>query len=182
MPNHLWSQEAYLVASRFAAEAHAGQLVPGTSLPYLLHLTQVTMEVIAALRVEAGHDEDLAVQCALLHDVLEDTPVTYDQLAKRFGVVVAAGVAALTKADHLPKTEAMSDSLRRIQTQPSAVWLVKLADRITNLQPPPADWNVTKIAAYRAEAETILAALGTASPYLAARLAAKIAGYHTNYD
>ncbi|MFV9506405.1 MAG: HD domain-containing protein [Oscillochloridaceae bacterium umkhey_bin13] len=177
MTESIWSQDRYLAASRFAAEAHGAQLVPGTQLPYLLHVAQVTMEVIAALRLEAGHNEDLAVQCALLHDVLEDTPISYEQLAAQFGPAVAAGVAALTKANTMPKAAAMADSLARIQAQPQAVWLVKLADRITNLQPPPAHWDAAKIVAYRNEAQTILEALGAASPYLAARLAAKIAAY-----
>ncbi len=50
----VWTPEGYLEALRFAAEAHAGQTVPGTNLPYLLHVTSVAMEVIAALRTEAG--------------------------------------------------------------------------------------------------------------------------------
>jgi GTP diphosphokinase / guanosine-3',5'-bis(diphosphate) 3'-diphosphatase len=71
----------------------------------------------------------------------------------------------------------MADSLRRIKLQPREVWLVKLADRIVNLQPPPEHWQADKIAAYRAEARVILAALGEASPLLAARLAEKIEAY-----
>lgn len=172
-----WSQERYLTASRFAAEAHGSQVVPGSQLPYLLHIAQVTMEVIAALRIETGHDEDLAVQCALLHDTLEDTSVSHAQLEAHFGPAVAAGVAALSKDPALPKTAAMTDSLKRIQAQPREVWMVKLADRITNLQTPPAHWDAAKIAAYRNEAHTILAALGPASPFLATRLAAKLAAY-----
>lgn len=74
----------------------------------------------------------------------------------------------------------MADSLRRIQAEPREVWMVKLADRISNLQPPPAHWTPAKIAAYRVEALAIADTLGAASPHLHARLRAKIADYpHT---
>ena len=72
-----WSQASYLKAYRFAAEAHKGQLFPGTDLPYLMHISFVSMEIIAGLGAEKNHDGDLAIQCALLHDVIEDTDVTF---------------------------------------------------------------------------------------------------------
>lgn len=172
-----WSQDAYLEAYRFAAEAHLGQRYPGTEISYLMHLSFVSMEVLAALAVEDHDDGDLALRCALLHDTVEDTERTREQLAERFGEAVAAGVSALTKDETLPKTERMADSLRRIREQPREVWLVKLADRISNLAPPPAHWDAAKIAAYREEAREILAALGEASPFLGARLSARIDAY-----
>src|SRR5262245_42710648 len=114
----IWTPDGYLAALRFAAEAHAGQTVPGTQLPYLLHVTSVAMEVIGAVRLEAERDEELAVQCALLHDVVEDTPTTLEQVRAAFGPSVAAGVAALSKDAALPKGEQLEDSLRRIREQP----------------------------------------------------------------
>jgi len=57
------------------------------------------------------------------------------------------------------------------------VWMVKMADRIANLQPPPAHWTRDKIAAYRDEAAQIHAALRQASPLLAQRLLDKITTY-----
>jgi guanosine-3',5'-bis(diphosphate) 3'-pyrophosphohydrolase len=71
----------------------------------------------------------------------------------------------------------MADSLARIRAQPREVWLVKLADRIVNLGPPPTDWSTDKRRAYQAEARGILTALAEASPYLADRLNARIAAY-----
>lgn len=173
----MWSQDRYTAAASFAAEAHLGQTVPTGELPYLLHVTLVAMEVAAALRAEPGHAEDLAMCCALLHDTLEDTPVTHERLAAAFGRAVADGVLALSKDEGLPDDEQIPDSLRRIRQQPREVWLVKLADRIVNLQPPPKHWRPEKVAAYRAQSRDILAALGGASPLLAARLAEKIEAY-----
>jgi (p)ppGpp synthase/HD superfamily hydrolase len=172
-----WSQESYIKALLFAANAHNRQKVPGTELPYLTHLTMVSMEVTAALAVEDGLDGNLAIQCALLHDVLEDTDVAYDALKEIFGESVAKGVLALTKNDNLPKHEKMADSLTRIQQQPREVWMVKLADRISNLQPPPKHWTVEKMQSYQQEACQIYEALHTASPFLAIRLQQKIEGY-----
>jgi (p)ppGpp synthase/HD superfamily hydrolase len=158
-------------AIRFAAEAHAGQKVPGTELPYLLHLSQVASEVSAA-----GGSE-LSILCAWLHDTLEDTGTSYEMVAAAFGTAVADGVQALTKNNALPQEARMADSLERIHLQPPDVACVKLADRITNLQRPPAYWSAEKIDAYRAEAGQILAALGDACPTLADRLQTKIDAY-----
>lgn len=175
----IWSPEAYLAAWRFAQRAHLGQTVPGTEISYLAHIGAVAMEITAALaRRDDVADPDLAVQCALLHDVVEDTEVELAELAARFGDRVAAGVAALTKDPGSgDKAAQMTDSLARIRQQPPEIWMVKLADRITNLAPPPAHWSTDKIERYRREAEAILAALGQACPVLGPRLAQKIAAY-----
>ncbi|MFZ1753511.1 MAG: HD domain-containing protein [Caldilineaceae bacterium] len=175
----MWSPDGYLAAWRYAGEMHADQKVPGTELPYIAHVGAVAMEVLSALAQGSRVDNpDLAVQAALLHDVIEDTPATYADVSARFGAAVADGVLALTKDKTLPsKAQQMADSLARIRQQPQEVWMVKLADRITNLQPPPAHWDAAKIAAYRDEAMTILDALGEADGWLAERLRGKIKGY-----
>ncbi len=175
-----WNQELYIKACRFAAQAHQGQLVPGSDLPYLMHLNLVSMEILAVLSTEAGHDGDLAVQCALLHDTIEDTTTTYAQIADIFGISVADGVAALSKNPVIEKSLQLADSLRRIEQQPIEIWMVKLADRITNLQPPPIHWTVEKIGRYREEAIEIHIHLQSASPFLAARLALKIQNYQVS--
>lgn len=177
-----WSQECYIKALLFAGNAHNGQKVPGTELPYLAHLTMVSMEVMAALATEDGLDGNLAIQCALLHDVLEDTPVALEEFIETFGEKVANGVQALTKNDNLPKEQKMADSLTRIRQQPREVWMVKLADRITNLQPPPKHWTVEKMQSYQQEARQIYDALHTGSPFLANRLQQKIEDYTRYYQ
>lgn len=172
-----WRQDSYTKAYRFAAEAHQGQLFPGTDLPYIMHVSFVSMEVIAALAIEKDREGDLAVQCALLHDVLEDTKVTYTQVQAAFGTEVARGVLALTKDKTLSKADSMCDSLARIKQQPYEVWMVKLGDRIANLAAPPHYWQKEKIAFYRKEAIEIHTALHEASPYLGRRLWQRIEAY-----
>ncbi len=172
-----WSQENYIKALKKAALAHQGQKVPGTKISYIQHLSFVSMEVIAALNIESERDGDLAITCSILHDTIEDTDTTFEQIKSEFGEEVANGVLALTKDSSLEKSLQMSDSLRRIKEQPQEIWMVKLADRISNLQPPPQHWNQDKIIKYREEAIIIYEALKDASSYLASRLAGKIENY-----
>jgi (p)ppGpp synthase/HD superfamily hydrolase len=172
-----WSQEIYIKALHKASQAHQGQKIPGSEISYIQHLSFVSMEVIAALNIESFHDGNLAIQCAILHDTIEDTNLTFEQIKIEFGAAVANGVLALTKNSDLEKSLQMPDSLKRIKQQPPEIWMVKLADRITNLQAPPNHWQKNKIIRYRAEAIEIHENLKDASPFLAARLAIKIQDY-----
>lgn len=177
MTSRSWSPELYRAALVFAAEAHGGQKVPGSERPYVTHPVEVAAELCAAMLVDPVSDPDLAVQCALLHDTVEDTSVRVEDLSSRFGVAVARGVAALSKDPTLPKHARMGDSLRRIRDEPREVWMVKLADRIVNLSDPPSYWTDEKIDGYRVEAVEIADALGAASAVLEARIRAKILAY-----
>jgi (p)ppGpp synthase/HD superfamily hydrolase len=168
--------ETYLRALEFAARAHADQKTP-MGLPYIVHVSCVCMELFRAFRAEPDLDEDLAVTCALLHDVLEDTKVPPGELRQEFGPQVLAGIQALTRNPDLPKDARMEDSLKRILQQPREIAMVKLADRISNLGPPPAIWTAYKIREYRKEAQQILDALRGASVSLAQRLEERLATY-----
>ena len=177
-----WSPDAFAKAWHFASLHHAGQTYAGPeegqSFDYLTHVGSVVVELIWALPTAPNTDGNLALQCAVLHDVIEDTDATYDLVAESFGKAVADGVMALSKNPALPtKAGQMADSLRRIRQQPQEVWMVKMADRITNLDPPPYHWDDTKIKAYRREAIAIHDALHTANAALANRLREKIKQY-----
>lgn len=177
-----WSQDIYVNAWDFATRAHAGQTYggprDGERLPYINHIGAVAMEVAWAVAVSSGHDSNLAVQCALLHDTIEDTDCTYQDISAEFGTRVADGVLALSKDPALAtKAEQMHDSLDRIRQQPAEIWMVKMADRITNLSEPPHYWTDGKKRAYQAEATLIHDALRSAHQGLADRLAQKISDY-----
>jgi protein-tyrosine phosphatase len=173
----VFSRDLYMRAWRFAATRHNAQKMSGSELPYVTHVGAVAMEVLATIAIEDFENPDLAVACALLHDTVEDTATTSDEIAAAFGAAVAEGVLALSKDKAIPKDGQMADSLRRIQKQPREVWLVKLADRAVNMEPAPASWSVKKRRAYHGQASVILEQLGSASPSLAARLREKIARY-----
>ncbi len=176
----MFSPDRYVEAMRFAAAKHNAQKEPGHELPYLVHVVSVAAEVIAALAHTTVADPDLAVTCALLHDTVEDTGTSIEEIRERFGDAVAAGVAALTKNEQLPKAEQMGDSLRRIREQRPEIAIVKLGDRITNMSAPPHYWTQEKCTAYRAEAGLIADTLGGASPALEARLRSKMEAYKTH--
>lgn len=179
--NNMAIQTLYQQAIKFAAEHHGEQKVSGSNIPYVVHLSNVCMEILVAAGQTAGLNPELALQIALLHDVLEDTGTTETQLAEQFGAAVASGVKALTKNSALPQPERMCDSLQRIQQQPKEVWAVKLADRITNLQPPPAHWTKSKIRQYHEEAQIIYDELKDGNIYLANRLKEAIEKYKQYY-
>ncbi len=137
------------------------------------------MEVLTAFTKESAFaiDMDLCMQAALLHDTLEDTAVTFEQLTEVFGSKVAIVVMALTKNADLPKSERMPDSLDRVVKVGKEAAMVKMADRIVNLQPPPKHWSKEKRIAYKKEAQLILNKLGTFHKYLSDRLKQKIKDY-----
>lgn len=176
----MWNQDLFKRALDFAAKAHGDQKVPGNGFPYVVHLAKVTTEVLHACTADRSLDADLALACAVLHDSLEDAGVTVEALELQFGAKVARGVSALTKNAALPKAEQMADSLRRIRLEPREVWLVKLGDRITNLEPPPPGWSKEKRQKYLAEAGEIHAALKDAHAGLAARLEQKMREYQAH--
>ncbi|MFD1292394.1 HD domain-containing protein [Lutibacter holmesii] len=171
-------QDKYQKAIEFAGEKHKNQKMPGTNSNYLLHISNVAMEVLIAYNEKQDFDIYLAIQLAILHDTIEDTDTELDELKKKFGEKVAIGVSALTKNENLPsKLEQMKDSLKRINKLTKEVAIVKLADRITNLQEPPYYWTNEKKTSYCKEAEIINQTLENKNNYLNQRLQTKIIDY-----
>ncbi|XPV69727.1 MAG: HD domain-containing protein [Halarcobacter sp.] len=174
----MFSQDKYLKALNFAALAHGEQKTP-YGLPYLAHITLVAMEVIHAC--EEGNIElekaNKAISIALLHDTIEDTSITYDDIFNEFGLEIAEGVEALTKDKNLPKKQQIADSVNRLLSQPYEVQMVKLADRISNMQKPPQSWDNQKILNYQKDAKFILSCLKNSNMYLSKRLEEKISNY-----
>lgn len=136
-------------AYHFAAVRHMGQKRKGKAgEPYINHLTEVADLVATAT---AGEDADLVV-AAVLHDVIEDTPVTPAELEREFGARIAGLVAEVTDDKTLPKHER-----KRLQIAhaPHLSWgakVIKLADKTANLhslkKSPPADWPPRRVEEY----------------------------------
>lgn len=169
-------QTIYQKTIAFAAQKHGSQKMPD-GLPYIVHLSNVAMEVFMAHKEEPNFNIELAIQLALLHDVLEDTLLSFKELEDVFDGVVARGVLALTKNTSLDKKDQMQDSLTRIAEQDKEVAIVKLCDRITNLQKPPVKWDKEKIKKYHLQAVTIAQALDGKNAYLDKRILDKITAY-----
>ena len=173
------TQSLYQKAIKFAAAKHAAQnqTIPGTNLPYVVHLSNVAMEILIASFHSENFNLDFAIQVALLHDTIEDTSTTFGDLDTEFGLDIANAVFALTKNTDLPGEVQMQDCIRKIKLLQPEVWAVKLADRITNLQPPPPHWNNERKIRYRDEAGFILSELRDGDEYLTKRLEEKIEEY-----
>lgn len=170
-------QTLYQKAIKFAGEKHENQKVPGSQSSYLVHLSNVAMEIMIAAQHTDNFDEGFALQVALLHDVLEDTTTTFDELKAAFGHKIADAILALSKDEVLEAEARIPDSLERIKLQPKEVWAVKLADRITNMQEPPAHWDKNKRMTYLKMAGIILFELKGGNAYLENRLEEKIIDY-----
>jgi len=171
------SQKIFKEALLTAAVKHHGQKLPGTKLPYIVHIANVALEVMVAGNQTPGFKIEFALTLALLHDTIEDTGTVYLEVKEKFGKKVADGVLALTKFSNLQKAEQIEDCLRRIKQLDTEVWAVKMADRITNLEAPPLKWHKQKRKQYLELSERILVELGEANPYLAKRLDEAIQNY-----
>lgn len=112
-----------------AARAHRDQWRKDGATPYVSHPVRVALTV--ALRF--GVADEAVIAAALLHDVIEDTTIDYDDLAARFGTQVADLVAAVSKDPRVPEPER---ERRYDQQLADASWqarLIKLADVYDNL-------------------------------------------------
>lgn len=117
-------------ALAFAAKKHAGHKRKNGDA-YIIHPIRVSQEVFTELQKVV----------ALLHDTLEDTNTTYEELKEHFGVEVAHTVLVLTKEKDEPYTE----YIQRVKTNPDAV-AVKIADISDNLNDSPTDKAIRKSA------------------------------------
>jgi len=178
----LFDVDQYKKILAFALAAHGKQKTP-TGLPYSYHIVSVSMEVINSLPMLglSYREANIAITCALLHDIKEDTKALLNfNLDITDSFVIFDGVDALTKNTNLPtKQEQMIDSLNRLLTQDNCIQLVKLCDRITNLDPAPAQWSKQKIIDYKNEAILIHETLKNSNEYLADKLLNKIENYLT---
>lgn len=109
----------------FAEQAHQGQQYG--LYPYIYHPKQV-----AEIAEEIGFDEDTIVAC-ILHDVIEDTPISYNDVKKEFGEDVAEIVYAVTDELGRNRKERHDKTYPKIKANPKAI-ATKLCDRIANVR------------------------------------------------
>ena len=120
-------------AFTFAYAEHQGQLRKSGE-PYIIHPLAVA-DIVADL----GLDVD-SVIAALLHDCIEDTPATHEDIAKKFGPTVAdlvEGVTKLTRMQYVSKEEEQMENLRKMLMAMShdiRVILIKICDRLHNMR------------------------------------------------
>jgi guanosine-3',5'-bis(diphosphate) 3'-pyrophosphohydrolase len=134
-----------LRAAAFAARKHRDQRrKDAEASPYINHPLE-----LARVLAEVGGVTDAATLCAaLLHDTIEDTATTAEELMREFGPEIAAIVAEVTDNKTLPKAERKRQQIEHAATISDAAKRVKLADKICNLtdvaSAPPADWSLER--------------------------------------
>lgn len=162
-----WARFARALA--FARERHQGQLRKDGRTPFIDHVVRVAVLV-------QGETTSMDVICAaLLHDTIEDTATSRDDLEAEFGAAVADLVVELTEDKRLPRVERKREAEERAPSLSAAAKLVKLADVLDNLYSlPSASHSITRRRAQLARAERIIAPLAGAAPELARRALAQI--------
>jgi guanosine-3',5'-bis(diphosphate) 3'-pyrophosphohydrolase len=134
-----------LQAARFAAEKHAGQLRKGAhSEPYINHPLEVANLIASVGKIE---DSDI-LMAALLHDTVEDTETTADELKERFGTMACRYVLEVTDDKSLPKARRKELQIEHAPHLSPGAQTVKLADKISNirdvLENPAVDWDLDR--------------------------------------
>jgi len=120
-------------AFELAERAHEGQKRKSGE-PYVTHPVSVA-QIVAEQRLDSE-----SIIAALLHDVIEDTPVTYDEVAKQFSPTVAdlvEGVSKLTRIQYASKEDEQMENLRKMliaMSKDIRVILVKISDRLHNMR------------------------------------------------
>ena len=132
-------------AYHFAAVKHVSQRRKGQAAePYMNHLTEVAELVATAT---GGADIDVVI-AAVLHDTVEDTETSFDELATAFGKRVSNLVAEVTDDKSLPKAERKLLQIEHAAHASNEAKVIKLADKTANLRAlassPPADWTTER--------------------------------------
>jgi len=155
-------------AANFAAVRHQYLRRSGyPSLPYINHLLKVTQTLI---RVIYEADPDTLV-AALLHDIIEDTPTTHQELSQKFGHTVADIVAELTDDMSLPYSERKRLQVEGVQHLSVPAQKIRIADKgcnINDILNYPIKWSAKRKQMYVTFAEQVVDPLRGRYPQLEA--------------
>ena len=131
--NHNLDTKRLYAAFQYADSAHSGQLRKDGS-PYITHPLAVA-EIVSELELDTD-----SIIAALLHDCIEDTGATHEDIAKLFGAPVAdlvEGVTKLTRVQYTSKEEEQMENLRKMlmaMAKDIRVILIKICDRLHNMR------------------------------------------------
>ncbi len=168
-PTSAAPMQRILDAAMFAAQKHSAQKRKGAAAePYVNHVIEVAQLV-------AGSSDQLdanLVMAALLHDTIEDTNTTREELEREFGSDVTALVVEMTDDKSLPKDVRKELQIQNAPHKSVRGQVIKLADKISNLRSllasPPANWNDERKRQYFAWARRVVEALSAPNPILKA--------------
>lgn len=135
----------FVKALVFASRKHSQQRRNDEEAsPHINH----PIALVSILAVEAGIHEPDVLCAALLHDTIEDTETSVEELVETFGGHVASLVQEMTDDKQLPKAERKLLQIEHAAHLSAKARLVKLADKIANLRDvadnPPVDWPLAR--------------------------------------
>ncbi len=123
-------------AAVFAAKAHEGMIRKGSRIPYIYH----PMEV--ALIVAQMTDDPEVIAAAYLHDVLEDTKVTPEELEQQFGSRVLSFVQAESEDKTRTWRERKASTIAHLKQASREIKMVALGDKLSNMRSTARDYMV----------------------------------------
>ena len=147
-----------LRAASFAADKHSSQRRKNTDAsPYINH----PLAVAAVLASEGGVTDVELLAAALLHDTVEDTDTSSEELARCFGPAIAGLVAEVTDDKTLPKSRRKQLQVEHAPDKSPAAKQLKIADKICNIRDldmtSPAGWDLERKVQYVDWAERVVA-------------------------
>jgi guanosine-3',5'-bis(diphosphate) 3'-pyrophosphohydrolase len=156
-----------LAAAAFAADKHRDQRRKGEDAsPYINH----PIAVANVLANEAGITDPVTLAAALLHDTIEDTKTTAEELNAAFGPEITGVVVEVTDDKNLEKAERKRLQIEHAGSLSRRAQLVKLADKICNVRDmsrsPPVDWSHERRVEYFVWAKKVVDQMRGASPTL----------------
>ena len=146
-----------LKAAQFAAEKHRDQRRKDKNAsPYIIHPISVAL----AITQIGGVDDPETLAAALLHDTLEDTETTPEELEAEFGKKVCEYVLDVSDDKTLPKDERKRRQIEHAKKISKGAALIKLGDKISNvtdvINSPPEDWDINRRKEYLDWAEKVI--------------------------
>jgi len=162
-------------AAAFAAEKHSKQRRKDEEAsPYINHPIQ-----LAYILVQADVEDPVVLASALLHDTIEDTNTTHDEIEIVFGHEIANIVAECSDDKTLDKLERKQAQVDKAAHVSERAKLVKLADKIANVSDidgaPPAGWSLERKREYYDWAKRVVDQMRGVHPKLEARFDAEYA-------
>jgi guanosine-3',5'-bis(diphosphate) 3'-pyrophosphohydrolase len=161
------SMQLFVDAVAFAADKHRAQRrKDAEASPYINH----PIALAHVLAFEASVNDERVLVAAILHDTIEDTKTTFEELKERFGLSIAKIVAEVTDDKSLPKQKRKRLQIEHAPHLSRRAKLVKLADKICNLRDvatsPPIDWPMRRRRKYFDWAKQVVDGLRGAHPRL----------------
>lgn len=175
---NLWNNKEIYKAVFYATHAHnrAEPIYTPEKKSFTAHFTLVALNALN-FSMDEDIDREFLMTVAVLHDTIEDTDVTYEDLKSEFGVKIADAVLALSRNEKIEYKKQIPDCIERIKLQPKEVAIVKMADRLFNIRERYAPWSKEKQDAYKIEAQFVCDQLGYACENLRKELQKAIDNY-----